>query len=235
MREIFDRMQDDCTVEIEAVLDADEFAKGRAWLFSLFIKTGTDIAEYEIEVFLETKESLVISLEKTCGAKYVGQRRSEGWYELYFYAKEPKGLQAAAGDILKTSGYKHESNAVKDAKWDFYDKNICPSELELCDIESAAIIEMLIEEGDDTSIPREVEHYASFDTASQKDRYIAGAKERGYEYKDDIEEFEHGAALVKVHTITKNDVANTLRELYELAKKEHGSYEGWSTTTATRE
>ncbi len=91
---------------------------------------------------------------------------------------------------------------------------------------------MLQEEGDELSTPRDVEHYISFDTATQKERFIKNIITYGFEFKDDIssEEFEHGAALVKFHSVTNEELRNVVEELYELIKKEHGYYEGWSTT-----
>jgi len=77
-----------------------------------------------------------------------------------------------------------------------------------------------------------VEHYAVFDTDTQKERFLKTALEAGFSYKDDIstEEYEHGVALLKEHNITDEEVKKVVTELYELIKKEHGFYEGWSTT-----
>ncbi len=133
--------------------------------------------------------------------------------------------------MLRDSGYKYESSVVKDAKWDFYHKNLSPTELEFHNIESDKIIFLLEEEGDNLSTPRDVEHYASFETATQKERFVQSASEHGFAFKDDIssEEFEHGVALVKEHSVKNEDVRKIVEELYPLIKKEHGYYEGWST------
>ncbi len=235
MREVFNRVEDFELVHIEVELDAEDFRDSYPWLFSLFIKSNKiDEKSDDFDAFLETKESLIIALEYDSRAKYVGTRINEGWHEFYFYAKNSKNLESTAAQILKESGYKYESSIVKDAKWDFYNKNLFPTELEFHNIQSDKIIFLLQEEGDDLSILRDVEHYISFDTATQKERFIQNALASGFKFKDDIssEEFEYGVALVKEHAVTNEEVKKVVKELYELIKKEHGYYEGWSTTLA---
>lgn len=238
MREVFDRVENQSVVAIEVDVEADEFEKNNHWLFSVFVKSDiTDIESDSFFEFLETKESLIIALEHEQKAKYVGTRVNEGWNEFYFYSKNSKNLESVAALMLKDSGYKYECSIVKDAKWDFYHKNLFPSELEFHNIQSDKIIFLLQEEGDIVSITRDVEHYASFDTATQKDRFVQNALLNGFEFKDDIstEEFEHGVALIKKHSVINEEVKEIVEQLYNLIKKEHGYYEGWSTLLAEKD
>lgn len=232
MRDTFDRVEESGIVEIEFEAVEDKCDKAYPWLYSLFIKVDATKNSEVYENFLETKEAIIISLTHNESAKYVGMRMVDGWSELYFYAKEGKNLDAIVSNMLKDNYFKYEANIVKDLKWDFYHKNLYPSELEFIYIDSAKIISELEEEGDDLSIVRDVEHYASFDIATQRDRFVKAALDAGYSYKDDIssEEFDYGVALVKEQSVTKEAIFKASKELYELAKKEHGYYELWSTT-----
>jgi regulator of RNase E activity RraB len=238
MRELFSRIEDGEVVNIEAEVDLEDEKELYPWLFSVFVKFGNLDEESEnFENFLETKESLIIALEYQNMAKYIGSRVKDEWNEFYFYARSAKNLEVIVTKMLRDSGYKYESSVVKDAKWDFYHKYIYPTELELYNIESDKIIFLLEEEGDVLEIPRDVEHYVSFETATQKERFVQSALTCGFEFKDDIssEEFEHGVALVKVHSVKNEEVRKIVEELYAIIKKEHGYYEGWSTTLATDE
>jgi hypothetical protein len=232
MREIFNRTQDSDSIDIEVDIDVEDFEGSNPWLFSVFVKSNNiDENSDSFDEFLETKESLIIALEYENRTKYVGTRVNDGWHEFYFYAKNSKNLESVVAQMLKDSGYKYESSVVKDTKWDFYHKNLYPTELEFHNIESDKIIFLLEEEGDELITPRDVEHYVSFDTATQKERFIQNALECGFEFKDDIssEEFEYGVALIKKHSVTNEDVRKVVEELYLLVKKDHGYYEGWST------
>ncbi|WP_457749014.1 DUF695 domain-containing protein [Sulfurimonas sp.] len=238
MREIFLREEDDSQVYIEVDLNAYGYSNKYGWLLSVFIKfDALDESAEGFEEFLEAKESLIIRLEHEDRAKYVGSRVVDGWSELYFYADDSKGLDVLVKEILKPVDYIYESNVVRDSKWDFHYRNLAPNELELCHIQSEKIIFLLQEEGDTLEVPRPVEHYVSFTTPTQKNKFINSLDLEGFSFKDEIssEEFEHGIALVKSHAVTSVEVKKVVNELFEAIKKEQGYYEGWSTLLAQDE
>lgn len=238
MRDYFNRVVDESVISIEVDLEADEYKKNSPWLFSIFIKyDGFDATKEGYEDFLEIKESLIIALEHNKRAKYLGSRVVDGWSELYFCAPTSKELDQIAKKILTNTNYVYESNVVKDTKWNFYELQLCPNELESHHMQSAKIIFLLEEEGDDITIPREVEHYAVFDTATQKERFIDKALDAGYIFKDEIanDEYEHGVALAKIQVPSEEEIKKVVEELFALIKKERGFYEGWSTTLVNEE
>jgi len=77
-----------------------------------------------------------------------------------------------------------------------------------------------------------VTYYISFDTPTQKERFLENLNDEKFNFKDEIssEEFENGIALVKEHAVTQEAVENVVKELFEMIKSENGYYEGWSTT-----
>ncbi len=232
MREIFNRMQDGSEVVIEVNIDAQEAKEMNPWLLSIFVKyEGLDESQEGYEEFLETKEALIISLEHQDRAIYVGSRVVDGWSEFYFYSYDSKNLDSIVKKILAPSNYVYESNIVRDTKWGFYDAQLFPTELEFCHIQSAKIIFLLQEEDEDLTIKRDVEHYISFETPTQKNRFVNTLDVDDFSFKDDIssEEFEHGVALVKNHDVTEEEVRKVVDELFTRVKKDNGYYEGWST------
>jgi len=233
MRDIFTRQEGDTLIYIEVDMNAFAYVKRFAWLLSVFVKfDGLDESKAGFEEFLETKESLIIALEHNDKAKYVGMRVVDGWSELYFYSDESKELDTSVAKMLKSLNYQFESSVVKDAKWDFHYKNIFPTELELAHIESEKIIFMLQEEEDDLSVARDVEHYVSFETPTQKNKFLNTLNLEGFVLKDEIdsEEFANGVALVKKHAVTSQEVQKVVNELFHAIKNYQGYYEGWSTT-----
>jgi len=238
VREIFLRNEDGIKVFIEVDLNAYAYSNKYGWLLSVFIKFDALDENIEgYEEFLDTKESLIIALEHEDKAKYVGSRVVDGWSELYFYAANSKGLDSVVKSVLQPANYVYESNVVRDAKWDFHYRNLAPTELELCHIQSEKIIFLLKEEGDTLDTPRVVEHYVSFETPTQKNKFINSLDLEGFSFKDEIssDEFEHGVALVKTHAVTSEEVQKVVNELFEAIKKEQGYYEGWSTLLAQEE
>jgi len=235
MKEHFSRVEEGNLVSIEIDMNAYGYSKKFAWLLSIFIKFDAQHEQGEgYEDFLETKESLIIALEHSQKAKYVGMRGVDGWSEIYFYADSAKELDTIVAKMLKPSEYLYESNVVKDSKWDFHYKNLLPNALELAHIQSEKIIALLQEEGDDLTVVRPVEHYLSFTTPTQKNRFINHLNIDGFTLKDEIEsdEFAHGIALVKEHNVTSDALKENVALLFEAVQKEQGFYEGWSTVLA---
>ncbi|MBD3797563.1 MAG: DUF695 domain-containing protein [Campylobacterales bacterium] len=211
------------------------YSQKYSWLFSVFIKFDLENKNHEkYEEFLDTKASIIQSIELNEAAKYVGSRVVDGWTELYFYAKDSKSLGNKVASILSSLEYPYEANVVKDAKWDFYNYNLFPTELEAHHIQSRQILQMLIDEDDDLSIARPVEHYMYFDTPTQKDRYVKNLSLEGFSYKDEIDsdEFENGIALTATHDLLPETIDAMVEKVYENLQKDHGHYEGWSTTLA---
>ncbi|MFT5661045.1 MAG: hypothetical protein ACI9TV_001691 [Sulfurimonas sp.] len=238
MREIFSRVEDTSIFNIEVNIDAGEIKSDNPWLFSVFVKYGgLDDSSEAYEEFLETKESLIIAIEYEDKAHYLGSRMVDGWTEFYFCASTSKELNPMVTSILKDTGYAYESNIIKDKKWNFYELQLFPTELEFIHIQSDKIIFLLEEEGEDLEILRDVEHYISFLTPTQKNRFLNTLELDGFSFKDDIstEEFEHGVALVKKHAVTNDVLNNVLNGLYIKIKENQGFYEGWSTTLVNTE
>jgi len=232
MREKFNRIEDAQEVKIEVYLDAKEYKELNPWIFSVFIKYDTyNEPDDGLDNFFEIKESLIIALEYETKAKYVGNRLVGDWSEIYFYAPDSKNLDVVTAKILKSIGYIYECNVARDKDWEFFEHNIFPTDLELALMQSAKIVALLEEEGDDISILREVEHYASFETSSQKDRFIDKVTHAGFKFKDDIssEEFDNGVALIKEHNVTIDELHKVIAKLMLLIKDERGEYELWST------
>ena len=203
------------------------------YLVSVFVKFNALHEEIEkIEAFLDFKERVIEALKKE--AVYIGMRVVDGWSEFYFYSKESKGIEQKIGAIFSGSGYVYETSVVKDSKWDFYYKNLFPSDLEMYLIYSKKIVLQMMAEGDDLAAPREVEHYVSFDTKSQKERFLKSIEKIGFVYKDDVDnkELAHAVAIAKEHALDQDSLQSNISQLLELIKKDHGRYELWSAPLA---
>ena len=218
---------------IEVNIDEFQNKNQYKYLISVFVKFDAIHSDFEaVERFLDFKERLIDTLFES--VIYVGMRVEGGWSEFYFYAKESKGFEQKVAAIFSQSGYVFETSIIKDAKWDFYYKNLFPNELEMFLIYSKKIVLQMMEEGDDLSHPREVEHYVSFDTASQKERFLKEIKEVGFTYKDDIDdkELSHAVAITKKHALDQDSLQDNINALLQYIKKNHGRYELWSAPLA---
>ena len=235
MREYFTRVEDGQEITIEVNPNAYGYSQKLKWLLSVFIKFDiANSSSEQYEQFLDTKESLISFLEHSAASKFVGSRNVDGWIELYFYTPDSKDFTKKTSSFFQNFEYPFETHIVKDTKWDFYTYNLYPTEQEWHIIQTQKIIEMLKEEEDTLEVPRPVEHYISFATPTQKERFVARLPLEGFRYEDEIdsEEFDNGIALVKNHDITLDTLKNEIQTLYTLIAPEQGSYELWSTQLA---
>jgi len=234
MRETFVRKDGNERIHIDIDLAADQYKKLESFLLSVFVKINSDdFTSLEFEEFLEIKESLIIALNYEDKAHFLASRVVDGWCELYFCSSDSKELNSMVSAVLKDTNYVYESNVTKDKKWNFYETQLFPNEIELIHIESLKIINLLKDEEDMLEEKRDVEHYVSFTTPTQKEKFVHSLDHNnGFFYKDDLssEDFEHGVALVKKHAVTEDVVEQEIEILYKEISKYQGFYEGWSTT-----
>lgn len=242
MREFYTQVEDGDLVKIEVELEAQQMideVEFYPWLYTVFIKLKNPLpnglADEDEEDFLfECKDRLAVKLEDKEKAVYVGSKTTSGWYELYFYLQDPKGIENQTKDILNAFDYKFESNAVKDRKWNLYETSLYPNLLQSHHIQSRQIIDELVEEGDDISKPREVEHYVLFQTASLREKFVASLQEHNLTCKDeferDAEEYEYGIIIPVVQAVDAETMNKTTDMFMELCTEGHGYYEGWSTS-----
>jgi len=190
----------------------------------------------ECVVLERLREALSEGLKRDLGACFSGSKMSDGWLEIYFYARSGKGLIASAGKVLDAfEGYTFDSGSSRDEKWEHYSEALYPDELMLHQIQSRSIIEELLAEGDDLATAREVEHYLFFQLPTQAERALVKLASSGYEAVEEAEgdeEFPYGRVLVKVQEVTEEAMQECVAELLGVVYEEHGRYEGWSTTLA---
>lgn len=248
MREFYTKIEEGRLIKIEIEMNAQEKAEEKMlypWLYTVFIKLKNPLEngladEDEEDILHECKERLVIKLQEKEKALYVGSKTTDGWYELYFYLQDPKGIENKTKDVLTLFDYKFESNAVKDKKWHLYEVTLFPTEKQMHHIQSRRIIQEMIEEGDDISESREVEHYIYFQTASLRQKFEEVIEEKSFINKGDFErdnnsEFEYGIAIASTQTLQEESINATTDLIMDLCQEYHGDYEGWSTSLAGEE
>jgi regulator of RNase E activity RraB len=205
----------------------------RAWLLWLFVKVESS----EDAAFINFRNDLIDTLYSSLDALYAGTIAKEGWCELYFYAATSKKFENLTADVMaRHNSYPYERGSSKDTKWEMYQERLYPEPFEIISIQNRHTIAALLEEGDDLTLPREVEHYFFFQTPTALERFENFMMTYGFTTKehlnDDESDYAYGITLIKTEAITPEQVHETTSMLYELVMQEHGHYEGWSTVLA---
>jgi regulator of RNase E activity RraB len=209
----------------------DEVPDGqRPWLLWLFVR----VANSEDSEFIAFRDDLITALDSQIEAVYAGTISKDGWCELYFYGSTSKKFENITSDVMAShTQYPYERGSSKDTKWEMYQERLYPEPFEIISIQSRHTLEALMEEGDDLSIQREVEHYFFFQTPTALQRFETSMLSHGFSLKehinDDESDYVYGVTLIKVEPVVPEQIHETTSMLYELVMQEHGHYEGWST------
>lgn len=207
-----------------------------AWVFVKMHKSDAQgwCHEDECLKLFELSDTINEKLQKSCEAVHVGIKIHEGWFELYFYLFQAKGFENSVRSVLKEAGYiSFEVGSHKDTHWSSYYKDLLPDARQYIQMQNRETIEALLVEDDDLSIERDVEHYCFFQTTSQLERFSERMLDSGFIYKENVEEKEseypYGVVLVKRHDVRFESVEAMSDTIFEVIRKDHGSYLGWST------
>ena len=228
-------------IEVNLSLADDEPDMFKPLLLWVFVKMKSPDASglcsaTECVLLQKMRERLCDSLEEELKAVFSGSRMSDGWFECYFYARSGKKLMAAAGNALESfDGYTFDVGSSRDEAWQHYENELYPDGLMFHQIQNRRIIGELLEEGDDITKAREVEHYMFFQLPAQQERALQRLQGLGYEVKEHIEQegdYCYGAVLVKEQDVTEATMMESVALMEEVAAVEHGMYEGWSTVLA---
>jgi hypothetical protein len=227
-------------IDVNLSLDEDE-AFMRPVLLWVFVKLAAPDADglatsEEMPTLTAIREALSAAFEKELKTVFSGSRISDGWFELYFYARNGKGLIQTAGEVMEGfPGYSFDTGSSRDEKWTHYHETLYPETEMLHQIQSRHIIEELRGAGDRLERERDVEHYLFFQVPGQRDRAMQRLEASGCRAGGLIEqegEYACGAVAVCAHAVDEERVAEWVRLMLEVVAEEHGYYEGWSTTLA---
>lgn len=221
---------DICRIEVDLSLSDEAPDEQRPWLLWLFVK----VANSEDTEFIRFRDDLIITLGSCIEAVYAGTISKDGWCELYFYAATSKKFENLTSEVMaRHSKYAYERGSSKDTKWEMYLERLYPEPFEIIGIQSRHTLEALLDEGDDLSVSREVEHYFFFQTPTALQRFETSMISQGFMLKehinDDDSDYTYGVTLTKIEPVTPEQVSETTSTLYELVIQDHGHYEGWST------
>jgi uncharacterized protein (TIGR01619 family) len=132
-----------------------------------------------------------------------------------------------------------ETGAHADPNWELYFTFLFPDQSTLIHIQNRRALENLLEQGDDLSRSRLVEHWLEFANETDAQAFIKTAEALDYAFKDlspnddpDDDEAPAGDAPTLLLTLTRPDAPEDLDDLvpslHELALEHKGRYLGWS-------
>ena len=187
----------------------------------------------EEDMILNDIEDAVTEAMETTAARYVGRITTDGRREFYFYMDNPAEFRTTVTSAMSsTPQYEFEIDEAEDPEWDHYFNVLYPSPEDFQQIHNQHVISKLYEAGDSLTEPRQVDHFANFQTEEDREQFVSAAAELGYEATsrpapNEESEFPYNVGLVRVDAVDAETIDRITFELFDLARKFEGEYEGW--------
>ncbi len=190
----------------------------------------------EYDRLIEIEEALTQALANAeTTIAYVGRNTSNGCRDYYFYT----GIGTQAESCLSLAmvpfpEYEFEVGSRPDPEWTVYCEFLYPSRRAYRTILNDRVLAALEKHGDRHDIEREVTHWIYFQSPEDRDRYLKAAIQRGYKVvkqnDDGKGERRFGLTLSRFHAVDFRTINDVVLELFDLAQKYAGDYDGWETS-----
>ena len=185
----------------------------------------------ELEQFGEIEDQLIEKLTKD--EIFVGRITSNGLRDFYFYTKDKK-IETVFYEILKKHNqFKFTTAFEVDGKWNKYYSLLYPTSEEFQKIGNRSVLDNLEKGGDKLIVEREVFHWMYFKTEKERDSFLKETENLGFTMvsKDKIkDEFPYQLQIKRVDKVDEESVNDYTIQLWKLAPKYNGNYDGWETS-----
>jgi regulator of RNase E activity RraB len=197
---------------------------------------GLSSSEEAPTLFL-IEDALKHQICRECSGIHCGRITSAGHREFYFYAKTNVGFRLAAQTAVKAfPDYRFELAESHDQDWQFYSSVLYPSDEEFERIANRDLLDELVKRGDVVSIAREVQHWMKFPTHESRTLFRNEAEKAGYMIGYEVQGEgcrPFGLTVFRSQPVRKDLIDETVLQLFQLARRFGGEYEGWETQVTT--
>lgn len=181
---------------------------------------------------LEDKlESIVC---KALDAVYVGRITCDGSRDFFYYHNAEARIPALMSELaalLKRRGF--EADGGREDGWEGYFDFLYPSAIEYQVMMNESVLNNLMEHGDDLQTARPINHFVYFLTPAARDAFVRDAARKGYALERNLDATKDsprpGALLVHTAPATHDVLREATIDLFQLAEKHDGEYDGFET------
>ena len=157
-------------------------------------------ADSEGETLNALEDDLETLLAERLDAIYVGRITYKGQRRLFLYG--PPAAPGALDEAMQSltvaySGYEFEFGEEDDPDWVNYHEALYPEPAQHQSMLNRRVVEQLEEAGDQTSVPREVDHWLYFPSAESRRAFLEAVVAEGFERHEDAPDDADGAELAE--------------------------------------
>lgn len=176
--------------------------KPASFRLNLALKTIAPIENYGVRVWFSIKvldpdenglttreefpaicdiEDDVSAVLEEMGMIAVGALKTNGTFDLYFYAKEIGDFEERIASVMKKHPkYSFMTDYKEDTDWGDYANFLYPGEYEFQTIQNQRVLINLNQQGDNPEAEREIDHWLYFEKEENREAVISKAENIGY-------------------------------------------------------
>lgn len=147
----------------------------------------------------------------------------------YYYLNDTSGVRSLLDIVLVNSG--SAISLIKDEEWIGYLDFLYPDAFLIQTMVNRKVIDQFVEAGDDTSLDREIKHFAGFSSEDSRKRYKSIVLSQGFtsieEGYDNNEILPYRLLFRRQDDLQLLNISALTLKLTQEANKNYGSYDGW--------
>lgn len=191
-------------------------------------------ASSEFTTLSSIEDNLTRTLRERLDAFFCGGITTDGRREFYYYAPGSKHFNAIVKDALSQfRDYEFECGHKADPEWRQYLDVLYPSDEDRQRIENHKVLELLETKSDALRQPRDVWHWIYFRTERAREEFRNATTPLEYRVQSqsqvDRSGFPFGLCIVRFQSVSETEIDEAVTELFCLARKHDGDYDGWET------
>jgi uncharacterized protein (TIGR01619 family) len=192
----------------------------------------------EAPTLYKIEDALEVCVGRACQAIPCGRITTEGRREFYFYGEAKNGFRQAVEVALRDfAGYRYDIGCQEDSEWGQYLNVLYPSPEDLQRIANMDLLDVLVKKGDVLTVAREVQHWMYFPSDSSRSLFRDATVATGYKVVSEPSSngnLPFGIVVARIQSIEQNSIDRTVLELFNLARRFDGDYDGWETPVVTQ-
>lgn len=165
---------------------------------------------------------------------YVGRVTVAAKRFFYFYTRlNEDEARARVSQVAGGSGYLLTTLYEPDPKKERYWRELYPTDDDWQVIRDISVIDQLNENGDDNEVPRDVQHWAYFNTANDVGEFMQWLDQHGYrsiQRCPPSDDNRLGVTFVHTGTMRLADITQHTIRCARRARELGGDYDGWETS-----
>jgi hypothetical protein len=197
-------------------------------------------ASSEFESLKAIEEKLTGALDERFEAVLCGRITTDGRREFYYYGPHSDGFEPMVGDVMtQFRGYEFDCGCEADPEWRQYLDVLYPSDEDHQRIKNRKVLEVLQQKKDTLRAPRDVSHWIYFRTEIDREEFRRAVLQLEYRVRSEPQtgsgDFPLGLCIVRFQSVKPSELDDAVIELFRLAEKYTGDYDGWETQVISDE